>query len=416
MAQYSLSISELKRLGLPVTLRIDQLIVKRHDKTPYEISRERIPDISYFYVFGCPVFIHNHKDHLGKFEAKADDGYFLGYSSVSKAFKVYNTRRQQIKETYHVTFDESMEAIRFTNTLVNEIGIDDSSRYPPNEFLQEDDLSRQYQANSDISYYGIPHGRSLTKLTQDTHVPKVITSCEQYTPHTEDVKGPPDLINTKGTQVQEVQTKQNNYQPTKETSRNNTKTLVPITEPLIPEVPQSQSIHHATISSYLIAQDRWPRDQHIELVNIIGDPGEGMLTKSMTAKLTAALACECLFADFLFEIEPKKVSETLKHLGWVDAIWVFMKKKDEHGIVTKNKARMVAQGYSQEEGIRYDETFAPVTRIEAIRIFLAFSRYMNFIVFLMDVKSAFLNGKSKEEVYEKQPLGFESNEILDYVC
>ncbi|GJZ34663.1 retrovirus-related pol polyprotein from transposon TNT 1-94 [Tanacetum coccineum] len=68
---------------------------------------------------------------------------------------------------------------------------------------------------------------------------------------------------------------------------------------------------------------------------------------------------------------------------------------------------MVAQGYSQEEGIRYDETFAPVTRIEAIRIFLAFSRYMNFIVFLMDVKSAFLNGKSKEEVYEKQPLGFE---------
>ncbi|GJW61444.1 retrovirus-related pol polyprotein from transposon TNT 1-94 [Tanacetum coccineum] len=320
MAQYSLSISELKRLGLPVTLRIDQSIVKRHDKTPHEISRERIPDISYFYVFGCPVFIHNHKDHLGKFDAKVDDGYFLGYSFVSKAFKVYNTRRQQIEETYHVTFDESMEAIRFTNTLVNEIGIDDSSRYPPDEFLQEDDLSRQYQANSDISYYSIPHGRSLTKLTQDTHVPKVITSSEQYTPHTEDVEGPPDLINTKGTQIQEVQTKQNNHQPTKETSGNNTKTLVPITEPLVPEVPQSQSIHHTAISSYPVAQDRWPRDQHIELVNIIGDPREGMLTKSMTAKLTAVLASECLFADFLFEIEPKKVSETLKHLGWVDAM------------------------------------------------------------------------------------------------
>nr|GFA66748.1 retrovirus-related Pol polyprotein from transposon TNT 1-94 [Tanacetum cinerariifolium] len=75
-------------------------------------SRERTPDISYFHVFGCPVFIDNHTDHLGKFDVKADDGYFLRYSSVSKAFRVYNTRRQQIEETYHLTFDESVEAIR----------------------------------------------------------------------------------------------------------------------------------------------------------------------------------------------------------------------------------------------------------------------------------------------------------------
>ncbi|GJW45043.1 retrovirus-related pol polyprotein from transposon TNT 1-94 [Tanacetum coccineum] len=107
----------------------------RHDKTPYEIFKERIPDISYFHVFGCHVFIHNYKDHLGKFDAKADDGYFLGYSFVSKAFRVFNTRRQQVEETYHVTFDESMEAIRFTNTSVDKIGINDSFRYPPDEFL-----------------------------------------------------------------------------------------------------------------------------------------------------------------------------------------------------------------------------------------------------------------------------------------
>ncbi|GJS98032.1 retrovirus-related pol polyprotein from transposon TNT 1-94 [Tanacetum coccineum] len=120
-------------------------------------TRERIHDISYFHVFGCPVFIHNHKDHLGKFDAKADDGYFLGYSSVSKAFRVYNTRRQQIEETYHVTCNESMEAIRFTNTSVDEIGISDSSRYPPDEF-EEDGPSRKYQVDSDVLYYIIPHG------------------------------------------------------------------------------------------------------------------------------------------------------------------------------------------------------------------------------------------------------------------
>ncbi|GJW05234.1 retrovirus-related pol polyprotein from transposon TNT 1-94 [Tanacetum coccineum] len=96
--------------------------------------------------------------------------------------------------------------------------------------------------------------------------------------------------------------------------------------------------------------------------------------------------------------------------------WVFRNKKNEHGIVTKNKARLVAQGYSQEEGIDYDETFAPVARLEAIRIFLACATYMNFMVFHMDVKSAFLNEKLKEEVYVIQPPIFESNEFPDYVC
>ncbi|GKA42311.1 hypothetical protein Tco_0734971 [Tanacetum coccineum] len=154
------------------------IIVKRHDKNPYEIFRERIHDTSYFHVFGCPVFIHNHKDHLVKFDVKADGGYFLGYSFNSKAFKVFNTRRQQIKETNHVTFYKSMKAIRFINTSIDEIGIDDSSRYPPDEFAQEDDPSRQYQSNFDFSYFIIPHGHSLTELTQESHVPKVIAPNE----------------------------------------------------------------------------------------------------------------------------------------------------------------------------------------------------------------------------------------------
>nr|GEW31117.1 retrovirus-related Pol polyprotein from transposon TNT 1-94 [Tanacetum cinerariifolium] len=90
-------------------------------------------------------------------------------------------------------------------------------------------------------------------------------------------------------------------------------------------------------------------------------------------------------------------------------------KRDETRIVIKNKARLVAQGYNQQESIDYDETFAPVARFEAIRIFLAFTTYMNFIVYQMDIKSAFLNGKLKE-VYVKQPLGFESSEFPNHVC
>nr|GEU53192.1 retrovirus-related Pol polyprotein from transposon TNT 1-94 [Tanacetum cinerariifolium] len=95
---------------------------------------------------------------------------------------------------------------------------------------------------------------------------------------------------------------------------------------------------------------------------------------------------------------------------------VFKNKMDEEGVVTKNKARLVAKGYIQEEGIDYDETFAPVARLEAIKIFFAYASYMGFTVYQMDVKSAFLNRKLSEEVYVEQPPGFESSEFPNHVC
>ncbi|GKF46038.1 putative ribonuclease H-like domain-containing protein [Tanacetum coccineum] len=96
------------------------------------------------------------------------------------------------------------------------------------------------------------------------------------------------------------------------------------------------------------------------------------------------------------------------HLGKkaIGTKWVFRNKRDERSIVVKNKARLVTQGFRQEEGIDYDEVFAPVARIEAIRLFLAFASFMEFSVNQMDVKSAFLYGTIKEEVYVHQPPGF----------
>ncbi|GJY27268.1 putative ribonuclease H-like domain-containing protein, partial [Tanacetum coccineum] len=142
----------------------------------------------------------------------------------------------------------------------------------------------------------------------------------------------------------------------------------------------------------------------------------------------------CLFACFLSQEEPKKIAEALQDDSWVQAMqeellqfklqqvwvlvdlphgmkvigtkWVYRNKRDERGVVVRNKARLVAQGYTQEEGIDYDEVFAPVARIEAIRLFLAFASFMGFIVYQMDVKSAFLYGTIDEEVYVSQPPGF----------
>nr|GEX53211.1 retrovirus-related Pol polyprotein from transposon TNT 1-94 [Tanacetum cinerariifolium] len=113
------------------------------------------------------------------------------------------------------------------------------------------------------------------------------------------------------------------------------------------------------------------------------------------------------FSCLLSSIEPANVAEALKDADW--------NKKDESSLVIRNKARLVAVGYSQQEGIDYDETFTPVTRIEAIRLFLAYAAHKDFIVYQMDVKTTFLNGILKEEVYVGQPPGFVSKQYPDYV-
>nr|GEW02362.1 putative ribonuclease H-like domain-containing protein [Tanacetum cinerariifolium] len=95
--------------------------------------------------------------------------------------------------------------------------------------------------------------------------------------------------------------------------------------------------------------------------------------------------------------------------------WVFMNKKDERGIIVRNKARLVVQGHTREEGIDYEEVFAPVARIEAIRLFLAYASFMCFMVYQMDVKSVFLYGTIKEEVYVCQPPRFEDPDYTNKV-
>ncbi|KAK6122665.1 hypothetical protein DH2020_043593 [Rehmannia glutinosa] len=105
----------------------------------------------------------------------------------------------------------------------------------------------------------------------------------------------------------------------------------------------------------------------------------------------------------VWELVPCPPSQTI-----IGTKWVFRNKLDDQGNIVRNKARLVAQGYCQEEGIDYDETFAPVARLEAIRILLAYSCFKNFKLYQMDVKSAFLNGIIQEEVYVKQPPGFEN--------
>ncbi|KAI4370410.1 hypothetical protein MLD38_018764 [Melastoma candidum] len=169
---------------------------------------------------------------------------------------------------------------------------------------------------------------------------------------------------------------------------------------------------------------------------VIGDVQKGVQTRR-----SVNLFCE--HSAFLSQKEPTSIDEALADPNWIIAMqeelnqfernkvwtlvqrpkdrsvvgtkWVFRNKLDESGSVVRNKARLVAKGYSQSEGIDYDETYAPVARLEAIRLLLAYACYNDFKLFQMDVKSAFLNGEIKEEVYVDQPPGFEDPKKHDHV-
>ncbi|GJW38572.1 ribonuclease H-like domain-containing protein [Tanacetum coccineum] len=147
----------------------------------------------------------------------------------------------------------------------------------------------------------------------------------------------------------------------------------------------------------------------------------GSLNINTVSPTVPTALLESTYTEFFVDESFRRAQEvwTLVDLPYSKRVigteWVYKNKKDERGIVIRNKANMVAHGYTQEEGIDYDEVFAPVARIEEIRLFLAYASFKYFVVYQMDVKSAFLYGKIKEEVYVCQPLGFEDPEFPDKV-
>ncbi|GKB06642.1 retrovirus-related pol polyprotein from transposon TNT 1-94 [Tanacetum coccineum] len=203
----------------------------------------------------------------------------------------------------------------------------------------------------------------------------------------------------------------------------------------IPEIPSDQSsssdsIHTIVHPDHQISEhnSKWTKDHPLE--NIIGELDRPVSTRLQLHEQ----ALFCYYDAFLTAVEPKTYKDALTQSCWIEAMqeelneferlevwelvprpdkvmvitlkWIYKVKLDELGGILKNKARLVARGYRQEEGIDFEESFAPVARLEAIRIFLVFAAHMNMVVYQMDMKTAFLNGNLREEVYVSQPDGF----------
>ncbi|KAJ9547779.1 hypothetical protein OSB04_020322 [Centaurea solstitialis] len=374
------------------------LIVKRFRRTAYELFRNRKPSIEHLHIFGCVCYILNNKNNLGKFDSKSDDGIFLGYSSISKTYRVFNKRRQTIEETIHVKFDESGPTFPHPNdnTEINQWA--DSFFQVPEPPI------------ADPSPQDLPDG------FEDNPIPPT------------DITTPP-LINA--TPISQI-TPPEPDQPTNSEDFSQTTVSEPSPTNLLPDPSSNEASTSGQV--YQPPALRWTKDHPID--QVLGNPSSGVKTRRQAGNV-------CLYVNFISENEPKEIDDALRDPAWVSAMqeelaefirnnvwllvprprkrtiigskWIFRNKLDEIGTIIRNKARLVAQGYRQEEGIDYDETFAPVARLEAIRLFLAFAAHMNFKVYQMDIKNAFLNGKLNEEVYVAQPPGFVDPKFPDHV-
>ena len=330
-------------------------------KTAYELLTDKKPNVSYFKVFGAKCWIRD-PHHNSKFAPKAHEGFMLGYGKDSHTYRVFNNVLHKVVETVDVRFDE-------------------------------------------------------TNGSQREHLPSVI-----------DEPAPEETIKFKATE---------DVIPTEESA-----------EEFIPEREERRA--NAPEENGAEENDQIPRCQpahprvakEVQVEKIIDDiEAPGPLTRSKASHLSNF----CGHYAFVSITEPTKVDEAFLEPEWIQAMqeelhqfelnnvwelvkrpdprkhniigtkWIYRNKQDENGLVVRNKARLVAQGYTQVEGIDFDETFAPVARLEAIRILLAYANHHDITLYQMDVKSAFLNGKLEEEVYVAQPPGFEDPKNPDKV-
>ena len=324
--------------------------------TPYEIWKNRKPNLRYFHVFGSVCYVLRDREQRRKLDDKSDKAMFLGYSTNSRAYRVFNKRNNTVMESINVVVDD----------------------------VEEDVLENLDQG----SLLEIAEADTGEPLNEPENVPTGTQTVTQEGDPTDVLE---DVLDSGEDEL-------NSREPSRRIQKNH-----PISE-------------------------------------VIGDPNEGVRTRNVPRINYREMIGHMCYTS---TIEPKNVKDALEDDFWIGAMqeelgqfernqvwdlvprpkdvnvigtkWIFKNKTDENGNITRNKARLVAQGYTQVEGVDFEETFAPVARLESIRLLLAISCFLKFKLYQMDVKSAFLNGFLNEEVYVAQPKGFEDPHHPDYV-
>nr|GEW05871.1 hypothetical protein [Tanacetum cinerariifolium] len=351
------------------------IIHRRFNKTPYELIQGRKMDISYLHVFGALCYSKNDREDIGKLGAKGDIGFFIGYSANSVAYKVYNRRTKKIMETMNVTFDE-LSAMAFKQN---------SSR-PGLQSMTSGQISSELKltyAPSTITPQR-PSERDLDILFEPLHN-EYLGGRPSEAPRTIPIS--PVIQNLSSHNVDAPS------QQYAQQQRNLTSS---------PTVYAADNVTNAVFEGDLFVNPfATPSTESVDhpLEQVIGEPSRPVLTRNQFK----ADGDMCIYALTVSIMEPKSVKEALTDPAWIESMqeelhqfirldvwelvsspdgikpltlkWLFKNKHDEENTVIRNKTHLVVRGYRQEECIEFEESFALVARIEAIRIFLAYALY-----------------------------------------
>nr|GEZ81126.1 Gag-Pol polyprotein [Tanacetum cinerariifolium] len=343
-------------------------VVERRNRTLVEAARTmlinfkapmflwaEVPDLTFFRVFGALCYPTNDSEDLRKLQPTADIGIFVGYAPSRKGYRIYNKRTRRIMETIHVQFDELTEPMAPVHLSTGPA----PNLLTPGQIIQ-----------APVNSAGTP---SSTTIDQDAHSPSIS--------------------------------------------------------------PSSLALQYHNLHQGVATESTFTEDNPVALVdntpfiNVFAlepnseasSSGDIILSKVKPKNFKSTITEDCWFQamqDEIHEFDRLQVWELVPQPDCVMIIalkWIHKAKLDEYGDILKNKEQLVAKGYRQEEGIDFEESFASVARIEAIRIFIANAASKNMTIYQMDVKRAFLNDELKEEVYVSQPEGFVDPDHPTYV-
>nr|GEV81501.1 hypothetical protein [Tanacetum cinerariifolium] len=349
------------------------LVAKPHNKTPYEFFHGRTPTLSFMRPFGCPVAILNTIDYLGKFDGNADECFFVRYYLNSKAFRVFNCRTRIVEKNLHIRFSKSTPNVVGSGPdwLFDINALTRTMNYEPIVAgTQSNGFADPKSSHDDGSKPSSDDGK---KVDED---PRKENECND-----QEKEDNVNIINNANTVSLTVNTAGTNRV-------NSVGENITIEFQFDPNMPALEDVSTFDFS----------RDDEDD--GAVGDINNLDITIQVspipTIRIHKDHPLDQVIEDLQSATQTKKMLKNLEEHGFALNGFSGIKRM-KGGIVIKNKARLVAHGYTQEERIDYDEVFALVAKIEAIRLFLAYASFKDFMVYQMDVKSAFLYGKIEKE-------------------
>nr|GEX46654.1 hypothetical protein [Tanacetum cinerariifolium] len=372
------------------------IIHRRFNKTPYELINERKPDISFLHVFGALCYPKNDHEDIGKLGAKGDIGFFIGYSADSYAYRVYNQRTKKIMETMNVSFDK-LSAMAFE---------------------QRSELDLLFEAMYDDYIGGQPSATPRTNSAAQAHQVRqtstISTSIADTAPMPTNSSSQATNFPISLQDVDELHSQQQHAR-----QQGNQASLQP--ETVADNVPNAMFDANTFVNPFATSSTNAAESSSLQYV----DPSnmhtfyqpyphefqwtkDHLLEQNVKEAMTDTAWIESMQEELLQfkKMDVWVLVPALDNILPLTLKWIFKYKNDDENTVIQNKYRLVVRGCRQEEGLDFKESFAPVARMEAIRIFLAYVAHKSFTVFQMDVKTAFLHGSLKEYVYVCQPEGF----------